>query len=70
LLKAHRLYHTILQITNMAVGRIGAAEEIPKRLRQTIVSSTKANSFRQLEKEITTSRQQVSTILDHICSKH
>jgi glutamate-ammonia-ligase adenylyltransferase len=68
--KAHRLYHSILQITNMALGHIGTAEEIPKRLHLPLIASTKTGSFQQLEEEIKTRRQQVSAILDHICSKH
>jgi len=68
LLKAHRLYHGILQITNMALGRIGTADEIPKRLRLPIITSTKTSSFSQLEKEIETCRQQVSAVLDHVLS--
>ncbi|MCF6292438.1 MAG: bifunctional [glutamine synthetase] adenylyltransferase/[glutamine synthetase]-adenylyl-L-tyrosine phosphorylase [Robiginitomaculum sp.] len=66
LLKAHRLYHGVLQITNMALGRIGTSNEIPKRLRLPIITSTKTSSFSQLEEEIQTCRQQISAVLDHV----
>lgn len=66
--EAHLLYHRILQITGIAIGRIAESSQISQRLQQVLVTSAGVDSFLELEQKLHRNRIQVASILDQVLS--
>lgn len=68
--QTHNFFHRILQITGLAIGRIGSAQQIPARLQDVLLDGTKMNCIDEMEALIVARRQHVSMVLDQIVLIH
>ncbi len=66
--QTHGFFHRILQITGLAIGRIGTAQQIPVRLQDVLLEGTQLNQIIEMEAMIIARRKHVAMVLDQILS--